>query len=161
MEPVYRQANEQSIATGSVISFALISFLSIFREGAETIIFYARMAPYMELKQLMSGIFLAILLLAAVGFVMLRYSVKLPMTLFFKVATILIYALAFKILGVSIHSLQVSQVIQTNTISTFPFAETIGLYPTMETLVPQAVLILLIALAAIWVKKSNSLRTAE
>ncbi|MEC0273219.1 hypothetical protein [Peribacillus frigoritolerans] len=83
------------------------------------------------------------------------------MTLFFKVATILIYALAFKILGVSIHSLQVSQVIQTNTISAFPFAETIGLYPTMETLVAQAVLILLIALAAIWVKKSNSLRTAE
>jgi high-affinity iron transporter len=119
------------------------------------------MAPYMELKQLLSGIFLAILLLAAVGFVMLRYSVKLPMTLFFKVATILIYALAFKILGVSIHSLQVSQVIQTNTISSFPFAETIGLYPTMETLVAQAVLILLIALAAFWVKKSNSLRTAE
>ncbi|MGM0889287.1 MAG: hypothetical protein ACQEW5_20530 [Bacillota bacterium] len=38
---------------------------------------------------------------------MLRYSVKLPMTLFFKVETILIYVLAFKILGVSIHSLQV------------------------------------------------------
>ncbi|MEK5363854.1 FTR1 family iron permease [Peribacillus castrilensis] len=155
-----KQMNK-AIATGSIISFALISFLSIFREGAETIIFYAGMAPYMELKQLLSGIFLAILLLTAVGFVMLRYSVKLPMTLFFKVATILIYALAFKILGVSIHSLQVSQVIQTNTISAFPFIETIGLYPTMETLVPQALLILLIALAAIWVKKSNSLRTAE
>lgn len=155
-----KQMNK-AIATGSIISFALISFLSIFREGVETIIFYAGMAPYMELKQLLSGIFLAILLLAAVGFILLRCSVKLPMTLFFKVATILIYALAFKILGVSIHSLQVSQVIQTNTISAFPFAETIGLYPTMETLVAQAVLILLIALAAIWVKKSNSLRTAE
>ena len=96
----------------------------------------------MELKQLLSGIFLAFLILVVIGFIMLRYSVKLPMTLFFKVATILIYALAFKILGVSIHSLQVSQVIQTNTISSFPFAETIGLYPTMETLVPQAVLII-------------------
>ncbi|MFJ7512800.1 FTR1 family protein [Peribacillus simplex] len=151
----------QAIATGSIISFALISFLSIFREGAETIIFYAGMAPYMELKQLLSGIFLAFLILVIIGFVMLRYSVKLPMTLFFKVATILIYALAFKILGVSIHSLQVSQMIQTNTISSFPFIETIGLYPTMETLVPQAVLILLIALATIWVKKSNSLRVTE
>jgi len=125
------------------------------------IIFYAGVAPYMELKQLLSVIFLAFLILVVIGFIMLRYSVKLPMTLFFKVATILIYALAFKILGVSIHSLQVSQVLPTNTISSFPFVETIGLYPTMETLVPQGVLLLLIALATIWVKKSNSLRATE
>ncbi|CAH0290870.1 Ferrous iron permease EfeU [Peribacillus sp. Bi96] len=150
-----------AIATGSILSFALISFLSIFREGAETIIFYAGMAPYMELKQLLSGILLAFLILLVIGFIMLRYSVKLPMTLFFKVATILIYALAFKILGVSIHSLQVSQVIQTNTISSFPFVEWIGLYPTVETLVPQAVLILLIVLATYWVKRSNSLHASE
>ncbi|WP_057915043.1 FTR1 family iron permease [Peribacillus muralis] len=153
---ISKQMN-QAIATGSIISFALISFLSIFREGAETIIFYAGMAPYMEIKQLLSGILLAFLTLVVIGFIMLRYSVKLPMTLFFKVATLLIYALAFKILGVSIHSLQVSQVIPTNTISSFPFVEAIGLYPTIETLVPQAALLLLIIFAAYWVKKSNSL----
>ncbi|MFD9628473.1 FTR1 family iron permease [Peribacillus muralis] len=153
---ISKQMN-QAIATGSIISFALISFLSIFREGAETIIFYAGMAPYMEIKQLLSGILLAFLILVVIGIIMLRYSVKLPMTLFFKVATLLIYALAFKILGVSIHSLQVSQVIPTNTISSCPFVEAIGLYPTIETLVPQAVLLLLIIFAAYWVKKSNSL----
>ena len=38
----------QAIATGKLVSFALISFFSIFREGAETIIFYSGMAPYME-----------------------------------------------------------------------------------------------------------------
>ncbi|WP_340372600.1 FTR1 family protein [Peribacillus sp. FSL E2-0218] len=157
---ISKQMN-QAIATGSILSFALISFLSIFREGAETIIFYAGMAPYMEVKQLLSGILLAFLILMVIGFIMLRYSVKLPMSVFFKVATILIYALAFKILGVSIHSLQVSQVIPTNTISSFPFIEAIGLYPTIETLVPQAVLLLLILLAAYWVKKSNSKRTSE
>lgn len=157
---ISKQMN-QAIATGSILSFALISFLSIFREGAETIIFYAGMAPYMEVKQLLSGILLAFLILMVIGFIMLRYSVKLPMSVFFKVATILIYALAFKILGVSIHSLQVSQVIPTNTISSFPFIEAIGLYPTIETLVPQAVLLLLILLAAYWVKKSNSNRTSE
>ncbi|MGE7763388.1 FTR1 family protein [Peribacillus sp. NPDC097895] len=157
---ISKQMNH-AIATGSIISFALISFLSIFREGAETIIFYAGMAPYMELKQLLSGILLAFLILLVIGFIMLRYSVKLPMTLFFKVATILIYVLAFKILGVSIHSLQVSQMIQTNTISSFPFVEWIGLYPTVETLVPQAVLILLIALVTYWVKRSNSLHATE
>ncbi|MFJ7679864.1 FTR1 family protein [Peribacillus sp. NPDC097264] len=147
---------DHAIATGSILSFALISFLSIFREGAETIIFYAGMAPYMELKQLLTGILIACLILMVIGFVMLRYSVKLPMTVFFKVATIFIYALAFKILGVSIHALQVSQVIKTHTLHTFPFIEWIGLYPTVETIVPQMVLLLLIIVAAIWVKKNNS-----
>ncbi|WP_285769418.1 FTR1 family protein [Peribacillus sp. SI8-4] len=156
---INKQMN-QAIATGSVISFALISFLSIFREGAETIIFYAGMAPYMEVKQLLSGILLAFLILAVIGFIMLRYSVKLPMTVFFKVATILIYALAFKILGVSIHSLQVSQVMPTSTISSFPFVEAIGLFPTVETLMPQAVLILLIALASYWIKRNTAISAA-
>ncbi|MFJ7756007.1 FTR1 family iron permease [Peribacillus muralis] len=156
---INKQMNE-AIATGSIISFALISFLSIFREGAETIIFYAGMAPYMDIKQLIIGILLAFLILVVIGIIMLRYSVKMPMTIFFKVATLLIYALAFKILGVSIHSLQVSQVISTNVIGTFPFIEAIGLYPTIETLIPQAVLLLLIIFAAYWVKKSNSIRTS-
>ncbi|MGW6298455.1 FTR1 family protein [Peribacillus butanolivorans] len=152
---------DQAIATGSIVSFALISFLSIFREGAETIIFYAGMAPYMELKQLLSGIAIAFLILVVIGFIMLRYSVKLPITLFFKGATILIYVLAFKILGVSIHSLQVSQVLKTHTITSFPFVEWIGLYPTVETILPQAVLILLILLATYWVKKNNSVHASE
>lgn len=152
---------DQAIATGSIVSFALISFLSIFREGAETIIFYAGMAPYMELKQLLSGIAIAFLILVVIGFIMLRYSVKLPITLFFKAATILIYVLAFKILGVSIHSLQVSQVLKTHTITSFPFVEWIGLYPTVETILPQAVLILLILLATYWVKKNNSVHASE
>ena len=40
----------QAIATGKLVSFALISFFSIFREGAETIIFYSGMAPYMSIR---------------------------------------------------------------------------------------------------------------
>ena len=36
-------AMNQAIATGKLVSFALISFFSIFREGAETIIFYSGM----------------------------------------------------------------------------------------------------------------------
>ncbi|MGE7604558.1 FTR1 family iron permease [Peribacillus sp. NPDC097675] len=152
---ISKQMNH-AIATGSIFSFALISFLSIFREGAETIIFYAGMAPYMELKQLLIGILLACLILVVIGYIMLRYSVKMPMTIFFKVATIFIYALAFKILGVSIHALQVSQVLETHALHTFPFIEWIGLYPTVETLVPQIVLLLLVIVAAIWIKKNNS-----
>lgn len=151
---VNKQMN-QAIATGSLISFALISFLSIFREGAETIIFYAGMAPYMEVKQLVTGIVLAAVILVIIGFVMLRYSTKIPITPFLKGTTILIYAIAFKILGVSIHSLQVSQVLSTHTIHSFPFVEWIGLYPTWETVLPQVALLLTIFLTTMIIKKKQ------
>jgi high-affinity iron transporter len=145
----------EAIATGSLFSFAFISFLSIFREGAETIIFYTGMAPYMSLKQLVIGIVIAIAILGVIGFIIIHYSVKVPIRLFFIAATLLIYVLSFKVLGISIHSLQVSQLISTHTIHSFPFIEWIGLYPTAETLVPQGVLILIIILAGYWIKKRN------
>ena len=56
----------QAIATGKLVSFALISFFSIFREGAETIIFYSGMAPYMSIKQMMIGIVIATAILLVV-----------------------------------------------------------------------------------------------
>lgn len=147
---------DQAIATGSLFSFALISFLSIFREGAETIIFYAGMAPNMRVTQLMTGIGIAAVILVVVGFVMLRYSTKIPITPFLKGATLLIYMLAFKILGVSIHSLQVSQVLTTHAIPSFPFIEWIGLYPSWETLLSQVGLLLVIVLTTMVIKKKTT-----
>lgn len=149
----------QAIAAGRLVSFALISFFSIFREGAETIIFYSGMAPYMSLKQMVSGIGIALAILIVIGFILIRYSVKLPITLFFKIATVMIYVLAFKILGVSIHALQVSQVLPTHSIGS-PFVEWIGLYPTLETTLPQIVFVALILLTTVWVKKKNNTAAA-
>ncbi|MGE8080624.1 FTR1 family iron permease [Peribacillus loiseleuriae] len=149
---------KQAIATGSLFSFSLISFLSIFREGAETIIFYAGMAPEMSMSQLLLGIVSALLLLIVIGYIIIRYSVKIPIRLFFIIATLLIYFFAFKILGVSIHALQIANVIPTNPIKSFVFIQSIGIYPTFETIIPQAVLLVFIIVAAIWVKKHNRVK---
>lgn len=145
----------QAITTGSVISFAMVSFLSIFREGAETIIFYAGMSPYMSMKQLLTGIVLALVILIVAGVLIMRYSVKIPISVFFKAATVFIYLLAFKILGVSVHALQVSKTISIHTLHSFPFIDWIGLYPTVETLIPQLVLLLIILFTGITIKKRN------
>lgn len=143
----------QALATGSLFSFALISFLSIFREGAETIIFYAGMAPKISLNALLSGIALALVIIVILGFLIIHYSVKIPIRLFFLTATILIYILSFKILGISIHALQISNVLPTHSLYPFPFIEWIGLYPTLETFLPQLGLLVVIFIISIVVKK--------
>jgi high-affinity iron transporter len=143
----------QAIAKGSLFSFAFISFLSVFREGAETIIFYTGITPYISLQQLIMGVLLAVVILVIVGFAIISYSVKIPIRFFFKSATILIYFLAFKILGISIHALQISNVLSTSTVHQLPFIDWIGLYPTWETTITQLLLVVVIVLLTWMVKK--------
>ncbi|WP_160723912.1 FTR1 family iron permease [Bacillus sp. USDA818B3_A] len=150
------QQMQQAIAKGSLISFALISFLSVFREGAETIIFYTGITPYISLAELVIGICLALVLLVIAGFAIIHYSVKIPVRLFFRTATILIYFLAFKILGISIHALQISNILSTTTVERLPFIDWLGLYPTYETTLTQLLLLVIIFITSYLVKKGDS-----
>ncbi|MFM1654590.1 FTR1 family protein [Brevibacillus sp. B_LB10_24] len=150
-----------AMAKGGLWSMAAVSFFAIFREGAETIIFYAGMAPSMSLHQLLIGIVCALAALFIIGFVLIRFSVRLPIRFFFTCATILIYAIAFKILGVSIHVLQVTKVLPSHQIGGLPFAEWIGFYPSLETVVPQALLLLFIIGELIWTEKQSRTRTVQ
>ena len=90
------------------------------------------------------GISIALAILLIIGFIILKYSVKLPISAFFKVTTFIIYALSFKMLGVSIHSLQVSQIVPIHSVHGIPFIEEVGLYPTLETTLPQISFIILL-----------------
>ena len=150
-----QQQMNQALEGGRLWTMSLISFLAIFREGAETIIFYVGMAPSMSVSRLLTGIGIALVILFIVGFLIIHFSVKIPVRPFFLVATVLIYFLSFKILGVSVHALQVAKLLPAHTLASLPNIEWIGFYPTMETILPQIVLVVLIAGAAYWVEKSN------
>lgn len=137
-----------AISTGSIVSMAFVSFLSIFREGAETIIFYMGMAPSISTEKLTLGIMIATFILIVFAFLFIRYSTRISIGPFFKIATILIYFIAFKILGVSIHALQLTNHLSTTQIQQLPIINFIGFYPTWETIIPQILLLVIIFIAA-------------
>lgn len=138
-----------ALSTGSIISMSLVSFLSIFREGAETIIFYMGMAPSISMGKLLSGIAIAVVILMMFAILFIRYSSKIAIGPFFKVATILIYFLAFKILGVSIHALQLTNHLSTSQINSLPIINWMGIYPTWETIIPQGIIVLIFLLTSL------------
>ncbi|MFJ5564273.1 FTR1 family protein [Lysinibacillus xylanilyticus] len=144
-----------AISSGSVFAMAAISFLSVFREGAETLVFYAGIAPKMETSQFVLGIVVAILILAIFAFVLFKASGKIPIHKFFAVATVLIYVLAFKIIGVSLHTLQLRDSISTTIVDGLPVVSIIGFYPTVETMIGQAILLLLVVATIIYKKKQK------
>ena len=145
----------QAISKGSVLAMASVSFLSVFREGAETIVFYAGIAPKMSTVEFVAGILLAVVILAIVAFVFMKLSHRIPIHRFFAVATILIYVLAFKIIGVSLHTLQLTNVINTTIQPRLPIIDFIGFYPTNETIMAQLGLLLIILVAA-WIRKASN-----
>lgn len=144
-----------AISSGSVVAMATVSFLSVFREGVETLIFYAGIAPKMETTQFVLGIIVALLILGIIAIVLFKASGKISIHKLFAVATILIYLLAFKIIGVSLHTLQLRDTVSTTIVDGLPVISSIGFYPTAETMIGQAILLALVVATIIYKKKQK------
>lgn len=151
---ISKQMNH-AMSKQSVWAMAAISFLSVFREGAETLIFYAGIAPKMSTNQFALGIAVAIVILTIVAFILLKVSDRIPVHRFFAVATVLIYLLAFKIIGVSIHTLQLTDRMSSHIISELPVYPNIGFYPTWETIIGQLILLVLVIGTIIFKRKDE------
>lgn len=126
-------------------TFALWSaaFLAVYREGAETVLFYqAMMSGTTDLSMVLAGLGVGILALVLI-FAIIRYgSVKLPMKPFFLGTSFLLYYLAFVFAGQGVGELQTAGVISSTSVN-LPTVAWLGIYPTWETLAPQLLLLVI------------------
>ncbi len=146
----------KALTTSSLVSLFGLSFLSVFREGAETIVFYAGILPKISMNDFLTGIFAALLVLAVLAVLLLKTSIKLPIAKLFNVLTWVIYALGFKILGISVHALQLTGYLSLTSVQNQWLENSdLGLFATVETLSAQAMYILII-LVIQWYFKRNT-----
>jgi len=137
---------DKAMSTGSIVTFGLVAFLSVFREGAETIIFYLGIVGKISTWSLILGIIVASVILALIAIFFNQITKWIPIHRLFFIMSLFIFILAFKILGVSIHTLQILNIIPQHTINHLPFIDLIGFYPTYETLIPQLALVILVVI---------------
>ncbi|MGX7068984.1 FTR1 family protein [Gemella bergeri] len=143
------------LSTGSFISMFTLSFLAVFREGAETILFYAGIMPLISTASLLTGIGLAVIALIIIGFVMLKASDKLPISKVFLVLSWLIYILGFKMLGVSVHALQITNMVSNHILEHIPTIEWLGIYPSTEVLGSQIIYIIIVVASILYEKSKH------
>ncbi len=141
------------LSTGSFISMFVLSFLAVFREGAETILFYVGILPLISLQNLIIGVVSAILILIVIALVLIYASSKIKIHQVFFVLTWTIYFLAFKMLGTSIHMLQVVGILPLHVIRFIPTVEVLGIYANIEVFTSQLILIIIIVIATL--KRKN------
>jgi len=152
----------QALATGSLLNLALLSFLAVFREGAETTVFYLGMASSIALRDLLLGLGLGTAILIVTAILMMVVGMRLPIGPFFRVAGLLVYYLGFKFLGNGIHALQVADVLPASPVQFVGSIPFFGIYPTWESIVPQMLLLVMAVLvvAYLWLQ-NRPLANAE
>ncbi len=136
-----RQSSE-ALAQGNLLGLSTLAFLAVFREGAETTVFYLGIASSIALNDLLLGLAIGGGVLAVVAVLMVKLGVKLPLRPFFWVASLLVYYLGFKFLGTGIHALQVARIFPASPIAFLRAIPFIGMYPTWEVVIPQGILLL-------------------
>lgn len=124
----------------------LLSFVVVYREVFETILFYAALWAEGNGMAMLAGAGTAVGLLALIAWIMLRFSARLPITQFFAWSSILIAILAVVLAGKGIAGLQEAGILGVVPLANIPRVEILGLFPTTETVLAQiAAIVVLVA----------------
>jgi high-affinity iron transporter len=153
-----------ALAHGGGRALTFVAFLAVYREGAETALFYqalfkegARVALPISLGILVGGAVLAV-----VFTLFYRFGIRIPLRRLFGATSVLLYYMAFVFMGKGLRELQEGNALSITVIPGAPHVELIGLYPTLETMLGQLVLLVLFAFALVktfWPKRSVALPT--
>jgi high-affinity iron transporter len=150
-----------AVETGSGFALGAAAFLAVFREGAETILFYQAMLSDVQSNTGMIWAGFGVGCVALVGvFAIIRYgSLRLPLKPFFIGTSFLMYVMAVAFAGGGIKELQEGDVIGVTPVDFVQSIDLLGVYPTVETLLPQAVLVLLALGSVVYYRKRSASRT--
>ncbi|MBQ6321980.1 MAG: FTR1 family iron permease [Lachnospiraceae bacterium] len=139
---------QSSVAMGSGFALAFTAFLSVFREGAEVVLFYQPMLSEGNAGMVWAGFFAGCILLVFVYLAITKLSIKLPIKVFFTATSILMAVMCVSFLGSGIKELAEGNVfdlvLRVPGIPENDVIQIFGIYPYLETLVPQLILAIIL-----------------
>ena len=158
---------EEALSTGSGFALASVAFLAVYREGFETILFYKALLTSAGSAgggsgagPVAAGILLGAVALVIVYVAISRFGMKVPLKPFFAVTSGMLYYMAFVFAGKGIADLQESGILGTSVVEWAPRIPVLGIYPTVQSLSLQSLLIVLLLVAVVWLQR-NRLSDAE
>ncbi len=120
-----------------------LAFISVYREVFETILFYAALWNEGQEVWLLGGILVGSIILAAIAWMLLRTSRRLPIGQFFAASSALIAVLSVVLAGKGVSALQEAGWIALSP-APIPRFEILGIYPTWQTLLAQLIVLALL-----------------
>ena len=135
---------QSSVEQGSSFALAFTAFLSVFREGAEVVLFYQPMLSEGNPGMVWAGFGVGCVLLVFVYLAITKLSIKLPIKVFFTATSILMAIMCVSFLGSGIKELAEGNVfdlaLRVPGVPENDVIQIFGIYPWLETLLPQLIL---------------------
>jgi len=160
-----REKVGSSITANSLRALWFAAFLAVYREGAETVLFYqaltADAATSSGLTAIIGGFLTGSVLLVALYIAMSRGAMRLPIRPFFLFTGALLYYMAFVFIGKGMAELISGKVFEPTLISWMPTVEVVGLYPYVQTLLPQFAIMLAAAAGLVVIARRKAVALAE
>ncbi len=134
-----------AVSSGSLWAIVSVAFFAVYREGAETILFYQALISDAEgaYDAIASGFGLALIGLLVIYVMIFQLSVRLPLKQFFTGTAGLLFALSIIFAGKATLELQVSGWMSNTWLEGFPTISWLGVFPSIESLLTQGLMIVL------------------
>jgi high-affinity iron transporter len=147
-----------ALQKGALWTLAALSFIAVYREVFETVLFYQALwqqAGPGAHGAVLGGFASGAVALAVIAWMILRYGVRLPIGPFFAVCSVLTVMLAIAFTGNGIKALQEADVLAASPIHGIS-VPVLGIYPTLQTLLAQLAVVVLVVGAFVWTRKART-----
>jgi high-affinity iron transporter len=135
---------QKAVTTGSAFTLSMVAFLSVYREGFETVLFYKALYLYAgdTTAGIIPGFLAGCAVLMVVYFLINQLGMRIPVKWFFVITSVFLYYMAFMFMGKGLHELQMGGALSMTGAGFAPEIPWLGMYPTWETFIGQMILVL-------------------
>ena len=140
------------LSNKSIFGLVGISFFAVYREAFEVVLFYQALWLQNENSHhaILGGFAAGVAALIAATFVIFKLGLRIPLKYFFGVTGTLLYIMAFIFAGTGINQLQAAGWVPATPLDFPPTVPLLGIYPTMETLAAQGLLVCIFIATSLW-----------
>ena len=148
---------------GGGAALAFTAFLAVYREGAETALFYQALfqQPGAVALPLSLGLAAGVAALTVIFIGFHRFGVRVPMRPFFAATSGMLYLMAFVFMGKGIRELQEGNALTLTLLPGWPTVDALGIFPSREGLLAQGLLLVLLVYALYQAWRSARRNAAE
>ena len=136
------QAAQKALDSGTQWSLALIAFLAVFREGAETVLFLAALATSHGgwNSSLIAGLLAACGALGGIYWAMQLLALRIPLRPLFMATSAFLFIMGLRFIGGAIQELQEQTLVPVDVANAPDWMITLGLNPSWEAIGAQLVI---------------------
>lgn len=148
---------KSNLSSKSIFGLVGISFFAVYREAFEVVLFYQALWLQNEdnHQAVLWGFFAGVAVLVAVTLGVLKLGLKVPLKYFFRVTGALLYVMAFIFAGTGIKELQAAGWVSTTPLNFLPQVPSMGIYPMVETLAAQALILCAFIATSVWMARDQ------